>query len=151
VQFSPHGGDAPYSYAVSNGGGLISQNGLFTAPTSVVGYSQAVTITVTDAVGAATTATVVVLPSGSAMTAPFTPNPPTPGSAVTITATGGTAPYTYTLISGSGQLTGNTYIAPLTAETASVRVTDQTGQITTVSIPIAQNNVIVSLTITAEG
>lgn len=152
IQFKAAGGMAPYIYSVSNGAGYMTSTGAFIAPTSVAGAPQAVTVQVQDAAGTIDTAVVTVLPNGNAMSATYSPNPATPGATITIAVSGGTAPYTYLLLSGGGTLSGNTYVAPSSAETASIQVTDAQGQTTSFALTVGgAGTPLTSLTVSANN
>lgn len=58
------------------------------------------------------------------------------GNAVTFTTTGGNAPYAYELVEGGGTLSGGAYVAPASAGTATVRVTDAFGYTSDAAITI---------------
>lgn len=106
TQFTASGGEGPYSYNVLYGGGSVTSSGLFTAPS----YNQGTVIQVTDKNGAVTNVQVTVgfLQTGS-LSLSYSPNPIRLGEPATLTASGGTAPYRYVLISGSGMISGSTF------------------------------------------
>jgi alpha-tubulin suppressor-like RCC1 family protein len=117
-QLTVSGGLAPYSYSISSGGGSISSAGLLTAP-AVPG---SVVVIVSDSGGATKNITVTVIAALSV----------SPSSTVVLenasqqlVATGGMAPYTYSIATGTGTIddTGN-FSAPSSAETDSILVQD---------------------------
>lgn len=68
--------------------------------------------------------------------ATYFPNPATLSTNIQIQASGGTAPYTYSLVNGGGQLVSSQYKSPDVAETATIRVTDTGGKTYDVVIPV---------------
>ncbi|MCB1225566.1 MAG: putative Ig domain-containing protein, partial [Verrucomicrobiales bacterium] len=106
---SATGGTAPYSYAVTTGtlptGLTLSAAGLVSGtPTSAT--SQTFTVTVTDANGCKGTRSFTVKPACPAITLATTPSPLPDGTVGTsysasMSASGGTAPYTFAVKSGS--------------------------------------------------
>ena len=122
------GGTTPYSYSWSNGSQASSSSNL-TAGT----YN----VTITDANGCTTSNTVIVA-EPSALTASISStnvscNGGNNGSA-TVTAVGGTAPYTYTWSNVCSTTSNNN----LTAGTYTVVVTDANGCIYSTSVTITQ-------------
>jgi hypothetical protein len=126
MQFSVTGGVAPYIFKITSGvGDIDSGTGLFLASAT----EGTVQVTVTDAAGAKASATVSVTASvavdpGAVLVTSWSPSSVQPSDHVTLSVTGGTAPYTYTLIQGNGTLTGAQYAAPATAEAVTINVTD---------------------------
>lgn len=121
--FVGSGGVPPLVYSVQSGGGSIdSGTGLYTAP----GVAGSAVVRVTDAYGNYSEETVTI-------TGPLSLSPATITIAVniqtTLTATGGTAPYTFSIQSGDGSVDASTgvYTAPATPTVAVVRVTDNLG------------------------
>lgn len=88
-----------------------------------------------DSSTATTTSTATATPSSSALTASFSPATIHPGTLVAINASGGTSPYIYTTLVGTGTLSSNAYL-PSAAETAEILVTDAKGLTATVSFAV---------------
>lgn len=151
LQFRASGGEAPYTYSVI-GGGVISVNGLYTAPPSVSAIPESVMVYATDALGNMTSTLVQLQQGSSVLGVSFSPNPASINTTVTISVNGGDAPYNYTLISGVGSLSGNRYTTGMIAETASIMVSDSMGRSTLVAIPVSgPSNAIVSIGMTQLG
>jgi len=138
VDFDVPGGSgiAPYEFAIVSGAGsIVSATGMYSSavPTTAV-------VRVTDASGQAADATVYV----SAGPPPLVIDPPTlqieTGDTATLTPSGGTAPYTYSMISGAGAvapLSGpNTIYTPAGVTVAEIRVTDFIGQVATSTVTV---------------
>jgi len=117
------GGQGPYTYSVVSGPGTVNAStGLFTAPatagstvvqvTDVNGGSAQITIT--------NNATLGISPAAVTLDA---------GMSKAFIASGGTPPYTFSLLSGTGTVTAaGTYTTPAAPGTGDVRVTDAIGQ-----------------------
>lgn len=143
AQFYASGGTSPYAYALASGSGTVNAStGVYTAPN----FATTATILVTDQDGLSATATVTVTSASS------TPSPTSPlslsaapstiyvqGSSY-LTASGGTPPYTYSVTSGTGVLTGTRFLAPYAAETDTVTVSDATGAVATATITVYDPN-----------
>ena len=130
--FSATGGVSPYTYSIVSGGGsIVAATGAFTAPAT----AGSVTVRVTDSLSNISNATVTVV-SSVAIT------PSTKSLSVnnlfTFSASGGFAPYTYSIFSGGGSVNSSTgaYTAPATAGSAIVRVTDSLSQISNSTVTI---------------
>lgn len=88
----------------------------------------------------------------SGLSASYYPNPASLGTPVTISVSGGTAPYTYTVTSGSGSMSGNVYNTPSNPDAnTAIQVNDATGLSTTVTISFASSNVITALSVSTLG
>jgi streptogramin lyase len=135
--FTASGGTPPYSWALStNGsGGSISSAGLYTAgPTG----SVTDTVTVTDSLGRFASSTVTV-PTRLAIAFPGGNASIAAGGQVTLTASGGTGPYVWTMTSSGsgGSVTwGGIYLAGAGVGTDTITVTDANGATATVTITV---------------
>ncbi|MGZ3774501.1 MAG: beta strand repeat-containing protein [Bdellovibrio sp.] len=121
--FSASGGVPPYTYSVQSGGGSINAiTGVYTAPTT----GGSAVILVTDAKNNTATATVTIQQALEITPTLKTLNA---GDSFTFTATGGSGPYLFSLVSGSGNINSSTglYTAPGTSGLATVRVEDSVG------------------------
>lgn len=122
-QFSGVGGAPPYTFAVTAGGGSVNATtGVYTAPAG----AGAATLQITDSLGSVATGSIAI---GSALAlSPLAPNLALSGQ-TTFTATGGSPPYFYDVISGNGSmgLLSGVFTAPSTPGSALVRVTDAVG------------------------
>ncbi|RWX01384.1 T9SS type A sorting domain-containing protein [Flavobacterium cerinum] len=123
------GGTSPYTYSWSNGMTEATASGLI---------ADTYTVTITDAKGCTTTATVVIAQPATALSATTTKvdaacNGGTNGS-TTVTAVGGTSPYTYSWSNGMTEATASGLIA----DTYTVTITDAKGCTTTATVVIAQ-------------
>ncbi|MDR3608268.1 MAG: hypothetical protein P4M08_12935 [Oligoflexia bacterium] len=148
LQFTASGGTTPYSFTLTPSGfGTISSSGLYKAPAT----SGTVKITVTDANGATVTSPLITV-SNLAISAASYSIPIS--TSVQVTASGGTAPYTFSISSGpaGGSLsvvnsTSDIYHAPASDGTAVIGVTDATG-VTAYTPPILVGLVISAPTTT---
>ena len=129
---SPFGGIAPYTYSVTSGGGTVDLFGNYTAPLS----ATTGIVTISDsALPTPNTATATLNVSNSLAINPSSLNI-TIGSGTTFTASGGSPPYTYSVISGAGTLDDGTgsfacitgctgsYLAATSPSTDIIQVTD---------------------------
>jgi hypothetical protein len=137
VQLYASGGLAPYSYSLTSTlASINTSTGYLTAGTA----EGTVTVYVEDAYGETRALTLTIYNSttstggSSALALTYSPASITYGTAVTITPTAGTAPYTYYLLSGSGSLSGNVYTTPSFNETATVYVMDASGATSQISL-----------------
>lgn len=134
-QFSASGGTSPYKFVVSSGSGTIdADTGLYLADSS----EGSAMIKLTDAAGRAVYASIVVSNSaltnpGSVLNVTWSPNPVKINDVVTLSTSGGTAPYTYTLTTGSGSLSANVYTASSTPESVTIQVSDSASNTATIS------------------
>lgn len=132
ITFSNSGGASPFVYSVVSGTGSVDPNtGNYTAP-SVNGSSV---VRVTDAFGNIANANITI-------TSPLSLSPASTvlavNNTVTFTGVGGTPPYTYAQIAGTGTINSATgdYTAPASSGTATVRVTDSLGATDTSTVTI---------------
>jgi len=130
--FSALGGTSPYTYSVLNGGGTINAStGAYTAPST----AGSATIQVTDSSSNTSQATVTInpvlgiSPASSILMV---------GDNSSFSATGGVAPFVFSLTSGGGTLSSSTgsYTAPGTAGSATILVTDANATSATASVTI---------------
>jgi uncharacterized delta-60 repeat protein len=130
---SASGGSAPYSFAISSGGGSINSNGKYTAP----GTAGSATIVVTDA--AATTATTNITINSSLAFANTLTQIGT-NSNFTFTASGGVSPYTFSILSGGGTIgsISGAYSAPATTGKAAILLIDQLGNTAKLNFDIVE-------------
>jgi|GEM_PF-1601535 len=141
---SASGGTTPYVYSVAEGDGTIdASSGSFTAP-SAKGY---VTVQATDANNDAVQirfyvyrATTTSSSDGEIQTSTLSISPSDVEIASTgtqvFTATGGTAPYTYSVVSGSGSMSGSTFSANGGSGTSTVQVTDAKGLVSSANVSL---------------
>jgi hypothetical protein len=115
-------GQGPYTYSVVSGAGTVNAStGLFTAPAT----AGSTVVQVTDANGGAAQITI----TNSAVLG-ITPTSVTldVGMSKTFVPSGGTAPYSFSVVSGTGSVgPDGTYTTPGAAGSADVRVSDAGG------------------------
>lgn len=135
-QFTASQGSAPYTYAVTSGGGTITANGLYTAP-AVAG---AATVLVTDSLGSTSEATVTI---GSGPVISPTSRSVEISATYAFTATGGTAPLTWSVVSGGGSVSAvGLYTAPASPQSTVVRVTDALGFYSQAAVTVFRRNMV---------
>lgn len=129
ITLTPTGGTPPYTFAMANSFGSLSMSSgnytVYTAPTS----AGTAYISVTDSASNSTTFPITV-GSGSGTQLALSPLNPSvaPGGSVSFSVTGGTAPYTYSVVTtGGGSFISNTYTAPSTAGSYVIQVNDSVG------------------------
>lgn len=132
IQFFVSGGKEPYSYSILDGSGALNPTtGLFVAPS----YNQTSVIQVMDADGnIAQTQVNVYFASNGSLTLNYSPASIHIGDTVTLSASGGTAPYTYSLLSGAGSVSGNLYFAASGGANIAVRDANGTQSIFYISV-----------------
>jgi hypothetical protein len=128
--FVASGGTSPYTFSIVSGTGTIgSTTGIYVAPAA----SGAMEIQATDAAGAiAYTSVYVAATTASSIVPNTTSATVAPSATFTFSATGGTAPYSYTLSQGTGTIDAATgiYTAPSTVTTDVIKITDALGSST---------------------
>jgi hypothetical protein len=121
--FTATGGQEPYTYSLVPPvfGSIDSGTGEYTAPAT----AATDTVRVTDDLSATSDATVTVVGMGALAISPSTISLYTNNS-VDFNATGGVAPYTFSVFAGGGSVNAisGLYTAPGSAGSATVRVTD---------------------------
>jgi hypothetical protein len=145
VMFTATGGQSPYSFAVVAGAGAIDAGtGLYTAPAT----TGAGSVRVTDVKGARSDATVNITGTAGPLTIGPTAVTMGPGGSLTFVASGGTAPYLFSLTtvgSGSPSINGSTgaYTAGASTGTDTVQVQDALAATAnaTVAVTAVQTNV----------
>jgi alpha-tubulin suppressor-like RCC1 family protein len=127
------GGAGNYTYTISSGSGSVSQsgnNGTFTAP----GAAATTVMTATDSVtGFTGQTTITTIPAVSISPKTFKLTSLTP---LTFSSTGGFPAYTYTIQSGNGSITGNTYTAGAGSDVVVIKVTDSQNNFDSANITV---------------
>lgn len=151
VMFGATGGVPPYLFSVASGAGTInSSTGTYTAPSA----PGTTIIQVTDKRGSTNSATVTITPTSPLI---LTPTSATLNSGGTLTfiATGGTAPYTFSITSAGSSPPAPTINAATGVYTAgsnlgvdTIRVTDSTSAIATASVTVTNAVTNVNYTVT---
>ncbi len=139
--FSTTGGAPPFSFSVVSGSGSInSTTGEYTAPAS----PDTAVVRVTDSIGGTSDANVTIY-SGVALSLSPSSKILYVNDTFTFSASNGTTPYTYSVVSGGGSINSTTgeYTAPASPDTAVVRVTDALGAIREANVEIYDDLAIV--------
>ncbi|MCM2348460.1 MAG: hypothetical protein NDI69_00475 [Bacteriovoracaceae bacterium] len=135
-QFLASGGEPPYLFTLFSGLGSVSTTGLYTAPNS----PGLATVRVTDAKG--TTKEALVLIQVQVALSPSS-RKLNVNSSFQFATTGGTSPYTYSVISGSSTISSNgTFTAAGTPETSKVRVVDSDGHYAEATVEVGDGPII---------
>jgi uncharacterized delta-60 repeat protein len=131
--FSASGGNAPYTYSLSSGIGIISTDGKYTAPS----ISGSAVISVSDALGATATASITI---NSSLVISSLLTQMGMNSSFTFVASGGVLPYTFSVLSGGGTigLFSGIYTAPDFIGTTTIMVIDSVGNRTTRTFDIVE-------------
>jgi len=130
--FLASGGATPYTFAVTSGSGTVNAvSGAYTAPAS----PGTAIVTVSDAAGASSSANTSIVAPAQLMISPASLTL-VAGMPYQFSATGGTAPYAYTIVSGGGSLSGGLYTAPAAAGTADIRVGDAVGATSNAAVTV---------------
>ena len=130
--FAGAGGQTPYTYSIFSGGGIVvAATGSYTAPV----IAGSAVVRVTDAIGQTADSNIII--NGAISIAPASLSLGVSGTQ-TFSATGGVSPYSYSIFSGGGSINASTgaFIAPATAGSVVVRVTDALSQISGSTVTI---------------
>jgi len=117
------GGQGPFTYQVTSGGGSVDASGHFTAP-ATAGTSV---VSITDSLGSSTVVTITINPplSVSPSSATLTASS---GQTATFVGMNGVPPYQYTVASGSGTVSAQgVYTVGTVSGITAVQVTDGQG------------------------
>lgn len=134
VSFAAAGGIPPYAYSLAAGGGSISAAGIYTAPSA----AGSAAVTVRDAAGSSSVASVTVVAASPLAISPGTLTLGV-GATYQFSAAGGVSPYTFSLYSGTGTVSGSgLYTAPgsVPSNPDTVRVTDAAGSTADASVQV---------------
>lgn len=123
------GGTSPYYFSLYSGSGSVSGD-VYTAGSTAGSYA---TIEVTDSEGSTAYGTIY---TDSTITLNLSSSTISAGGTVTLSASGGTAPYTYSLVSGGGSISEDVYTAPEYGTTATIQVADAQGAEGTASVTV---------------
>lgn len=121
-QLKAIGGNPPYQYSISSGYGSVSEDGLYTA-SSTLGNN---TIKITDSGGNSVYSIITV--GSDLQVSPISRIIGT-NKKFSFSTVGGSAPYQYTIVNGSGSIdqTSGEYTAPSVASQATIKVSDSNG------------------------
>lgn len=133
-QFSTSGGNPPYFYSIVSGASTISSSGVFSGAST----PETATVKVTDSQGREATATVDV--GNGPIISPTNANTLI-SNTFQFSATSGTTPYTWSIVTGSGTVNGTgLFTATAAAGTATVRVMDVNGYYSDANISVYKPN-----------
>lgn len=131
VTFSTVGGVSPFTFSkVSGIGSIDSVTGLYTAPAS----SGSAIVRVTDSLGNFSNANVTV--TNVLTISPATPVYVVTNGSVIFSATGGTAPYTFSCVSGIIDPQTGDYVAPAAAGSDTCKVTDSVAATSSATVTV---------------
>lgn len=138
----PFGGVAPYTFTLIStiGGSLSTSSGSFTTFTA---GSTAGTVQLSVQSSNGLSGIFVITVTGGSSTLSVSPLNGTVAvnGALPFTVSGGTAPYTYTVLtSGGGYFQSNTYYAPGTAMTVTVRISDSANRTVQTNITVGSGS-----------
>ena len=130
--FTGVGGTTPYTYSIQSGGGSIDSSGLYTAPAA----AGSAVVKVTDNLGATATANITI--NAALAIAPSAPTTSSITGSIFFSASGGVAPYVFSVSSGSGTIdsSSGSYTAPVGAGTDIVTVTDSFGNAVSTTVTV---------------
>lgn len=129
-QIQNSGGLSPYSYEVTAGAGTINSSGLYTAP-STTGTAQ---VTVKDSLNRTKVLNINIVPELSLVAANINV---TANKTLQFTASGGLPPYSYSVVSGGGEISSTgLYTAGNNAGTATIKVKDSIDNEKTLNVSI---------------
>lgn len=124
------GGQGPFTYKVTSGGGSVDGSGHFTAP----GTAGTSVVSITDSLGSSTLVTITINPplSVSPTSATLTASS---GQTTPFVGMNGVPPYQYSMVSGSGNVNAQgVYTVGTVSGVNTVQVTDAQG--TTATAPV---------------
>ena len=130
ISFSSSGGSTPYTYSILSGSGTIgASTGVYISGT----INDTVVVRVTDNISNIVDATITIVDSPQIIAPQSLVSI---GRSVTFTASNGTPPYTYSIVSGGGSIVGATgvFSAAPTIDSTIIKVTDSNNNTDSVSI-----------------
>jgi Domain of unknown function (DUF5122) beta-propeller len=124
------GGQGPFTYKVTSGGGTVDSSGRFTASTT----PGASVVSITDALGSSTLVTITVNPPLSITPASATLTASS-GQTTPFVGMNGIPPYSYSLVSGAGTVSAQgLYTVGSVSGASTVQVTDGQGTTATAQV-----------------
>ena len=130
--FSATGGTPPYFYTLVTGSGSISSTtGVFNAP----GVAGLASVRVTDSLGTVSDATITI---NAGLQISPTAQSLSINQTLSYSASGGVAPFVYSIVSGVGSINASSglYTAPASSGSANVRVTDSLGNTSNATVNV---------------